>query len=121
MAMIYDLDNEYGGRIIADADSSNAPLELISNATYVASLKLSRVMGNQTVAPLVFANLSMASVPLIDFGNNFVSVASIASTTEGIGTVGNAQKFIIVRAGGVNLGIPLFGLSTALNGAGAYL
>ena len=120
MAMIYDLDNEYGGRIIADSDSSNSALELTSNATYVASLKLSRIQGNETVAPLVFANLSQASVPVIDFGNNFVSVASIASTVTGIGVVGNAQKFIIVRAGGVNCGIPLFGLSTALNGPGAY-
>lgn len=111
MAFIYDLDNEYGGRIIADANSTTPALEISSNASNYPSLKLSRVVGNQTCAPLVFANLSMASVPVMDFGNNFISVASIGSGVYA--GLGSAQKWVVVRAGGVNLGLPLFGLSTA--------
>ena len=117
MAFIYDLDNEYGGRIIADADSTTPALEISSNASDYPSLKLSRVVGNQTCAPLVFGSLSCASVPVIDFGNNFISTASTGSTNF---TVGNAQKWIVVRAGAINYGMPLFGLSTAINGPGVF-
>ncbi len=117
MAMIYDLDNEYGGRIISDADSTTPALEISSNASDYPSLQISRVMGNETCAPLVFANLSQASVPLMDFGNNFISTASIEAPDF---TTGQAQKWIVVRAGAINYGIPLFGLSTAVNGPGAY-
>ena len=118
MAFIYDLDNEYGGRIISDADSTTAALEVKSNATYAEALKVSReILGNETVAPLVFGNISMASVPIIDFGGNFVSTASIEFAQDALGT---AEKWIVVRAGNVNYGMPLFGLSTAVNGPGAY-
>ncbi len=75
------------------------------------------VLGNETNAPVVFANLSQASVPIIDFGNNYISVASIAFDSDKLGT---AQKWIVVRAGAVNYGMPLFSLSTAVNGPGAY-
>jgi len=118
MANIYDLDNEYGAVIISDGDAGRAALDIKSNATYVEAVKIGRgIIGNETSAPLVFANLSMASVPVIDFGNNFISVASIAFDKDKLGT---AQKWIVVRAGEVNCGIPLFGLSTAVNDAGAY-
>jgi len=59
----------------------------------------------------------MASVPIIDFGGNFVSTASIEFAQDALGT---AEKWIVVRAGNVNYGMPLFGLSTAVNGPGAY-
>lgn len=117
--MIYDLDNEYGGRIIVDADSTNAGLEITSNATYVPALKISRgILGNATSAPLVFANLSGASLPVMDFGSNFISTASIG--TGVFAGLGSAQKWVVVRAGEINYAMPLFGLSTAVNGAGAY-
>jgi len=116
---IYDLDNEYGGRIISDSDSTTAALEIKSNASVASALKLGRdIKGNETVATLVFANLSQASVPVIDFGNNFISTASIGTGVAGY--TGTAQKWIIVRAGAVNYGMPLFSLSTAVNGPGAY-
>ena len=118
MANIYDLDNEYGAVIISDGNAGRAALDISSNATYVEAVKIGRgIIGNQTAAPLVFANLSMASVPVIDFGSNFISTASIAMASY---PTGNAQKFVVVRAGNINYGIPLFGLSTAVNGAGAY-
>jgi len=121
MSFIYDLDNEYGGRIINPANSVNAGLEVSSNATYYPAVRISRgIIGNETSAPLVFANLSMASVPVIDFGNNFISVASVSTAAVGIGVVGQAQKVVVVRAGNINYAIPLFGLSTAVNGPGAY-
>ena len=163
MTSIYDLDNEYGGRIITDASAANG-LSIINQGTGPALLVESQtagqpaiavysgasvpamdirevtvggtgslfragvtnanavtfgktVLGNQTYAPIRFANLSMASVPVIDFGSNFISVASIAMASYPTGT---AEKFIIVRAGNINYGIPLFGLSTAINGPGAY-
>ena len=148
MAFIYDLDNEYGGYIIADADSKQAALQVNNNAahpaigiystasgapiktsaiqtpvtfnsgvTNVTAVQIGKsVLGNETNAPLVFANLSMASVPIIDFGGNFVSTASI----ELLNALGTAQKWIVVRAGNINYGMPLFGLSTAVNGPGAY-
>lgn len=164
MACIYDLDNEYGGRIITDTSAKNgleivhtgtgpafeansntidqpaiavystvsaSPLDIknitiggtgalfrsaVTDATAVTVGKT--VKGNMTYAALTFANLSQASVPVIDFGNNFVSVASIG--TGVVGYLGCAQKWIIVRAGAVNYGMPLFGLSTAINGPGAY-
>ena len=150
MAFIYDLDNEYGGYILGDADSKQAALQVNNNAAHpaigiystasgapilvsaiqtpatfnsgvtdVTAVKIGKsVLGNQTNAPLVFANLSAASVPIIDFGGNFVSTASIG--TGVVGYVGAAQKWIIVRAGNINYGMPLFGLSTAVNGPGAY-
>ena len=115
---IYDLDNEYGAVIIGDGDSVRAPLDISSNATYIEAVKIGRgIIGNETSAPLVFANLSMASVPVIDFGSNFISTASVQFSGD---VVGNAPKWVIVRAGAVNYGIPLFGLSTAVNGPGAY-
>lgn len=116
--MIYDLDNEYGGRVVADGDSENAALTVLSNATYVEALNLGRgIKGNATSAPLVFANLSGASLPLMDFGKNFISTASIHYPN---GTLGQAEKWVVVRAGNINYGIPLFGLSTAVNGPGVY-
>jgi len=167
MTSIYDLDNEYGGRIITDdsavnglsivnsgtgpallvesktpgqpaiavySQASASPLDIRevtvggSGALFKAGVTIATavtigktVLGNQTNAALVFGNLSMASVPVIDFGNNFVSVASISNNTEGIGAMGSAQKVIIVRAGSINYAIPLFGLSSAVNGPGAFV
>ena len=107
MSYIYDLDNEYGGRIIAD------------DATTTALTLGRKVISNATTPVLKFPNMSGASIALIDFGNNFVSVASIG--TGVVGYLGCAQKWIIVRAGDINYGMPLFGLSTAVNGPGAYV
>ena len=149
MAFIYDLDNEYGGYILADADSKQAALQVDNNSanpaiavystasgaplhirtvqtpplfqagvTNSSAINIgSAVIGNETTCPMVFANLSLASCPLIDFGGNFVSAASIEAPDF---TTGQAQKWIVVRAGSVNYGMPLFGLSTAVNGPGAY-
>jgi hypothetical protein len=158
MPCIYDLDNEYGGRIITDASAVNAlelkssgtgpaliatsltagqpaiavystvsssPIDIKeitvggggalfrSTVTYATAVTIGKtVKGNMTTAPLVFSNLSQASVPLIDFGNNFVSCTSIQLSAE-------AMKVVIVRAGAINYAIPLISL-TSLVGAGAY-
>jgi hypothetical protein len=149
MAFIYDLDNEYGGYIIADDDSKQSALQVNNDSahpaiavystasgrplhirtvqtpplfqagvTNSAAIEIgSAVIGNQTTTPLVFANLSLASCPVMDFGNNYVSVASIKFDSDKLGC---AQKWVIVRAGAVNYGMPLFSLSTAINGPGAY-
>ena len=151
MAFIYDLDNEYGGYIIADSDSKQPALQVDNksanpaiaiystasgfplhirtiqtapkfeaSATYSNALDIgSAIIGNETAAPLAFSNISMASVPVIDFGGNYISSASVGGV-KAMEALGTAEKWVIVRAGNVNYGMPLFGLSTAISGAGAY-
>lgn len=105
MSYIYDLDNEYGGRILAD-DAATATLTLGRT-----------IISNPTATLLKFNNVSCASAAIIDFGNNYISTASTGSTNF---TLGNANKWVVVRAGNENVGIPLFSLSTIINGPGAY-
>lgn len=150
MPCIYDLDNEYGARIITDSGTGAPALEVENLApgypavaiystvsasplhvreitfggggalfqsavTYSNALTVGRTIpGNSTTAPLAFANLSMASVPVIDFGNNFVSVASIC-----LAATATITKAVVVRAGSINYALPLVPL-VLLNGAGAY-
>jgi hypothetical protein len=106
MSYIYDFDNEYGGRILAD-DAATADLTLGRT-----------IKSNPTAAVLKFNNMSCASVALIDFGNNYISSASIGTANF---TVGQANKWIVVRAGNENLGMPLFSLSTIVFTPGAYV
>jgi hypothetical protein len=107
MAVIYDLDNEYGGKIIADSDTPGAALTVDS------------AKGSPTIAPFAIANTSTASGAVMTFGS-FISVTSIlgiAATGAGLGF----DKVIPVSTGpdGVMRGIPLLSLAS-LVGAGAF-
>ena len=121
MAMIYDLDNEYGGKIISDSNTPGAALTVQSGVVGQPAIEVRKTdVGSATVAPLKIANVSRASGAQITFGGSFISVTSIL----GIGATGAGLGFdrvIPVSTGedGVMRGIPLTSLAS-LVGAGAF-
>lgn len=108
--MIYDLDNEYGARIIGDGgESSVGTLQVRSGAAATPALYISRAAaGSPTIAPLRIAGTSAASAALIGFGGGFISLTSVILTTAAHFDyavpveVGNVQRYIpLVAAGGL--------------------
>lgn len=120
MAMIYDLSNEYGGKIISDSDSPGPALTVEGGVQTQPSLLVRKTgIGAVTIAPLRLDNTSAASAAVITFGS-FISVTSIlgiAATGAGLGF----DKVVPVSTGpdGVMRGIPLVSLAS-LVGAGAF-
>lgn len=108
MAMIYDLDNEYGGRIISDSDSTTAALEVSSGVATTPSLLISRkVTGNASVAPLRIAGGSAASAAVLGF-RSAISVTSILVTSAAhfdyavpVEVNGEARYIPLIKAGGL--------------------
>lgn len=78
MANIYDLDNEYGGKIISDSGNPGAALEVQSGAAaQPAILAAHNVVGSMTVAPLQLSVPSRASGAVLQVTTGFVSITSI--------------------------------------------
>lgn len=120
MAFIYDLSNEYGGKIISDSDSPGPALTVEGGVTGQSALLVRKTgVGSATIGALQIAHTSAASAAVITFGS-FISVTSIL----GIGATGAGlgfDKVIPVGTGpdGVMRGIPLTSLAS-LVGAGAF-
>lgn len=148
MAMIYDLNWEAGGVIIADTDTTNPALTIsggvggglafVSVATGIAldvttvaspsarfrsaastgnALSVGRtVASGPTAASILFAHVSAASAPVMEFipGGGFVSVTSVILTT-----VANIKGVIRVKAGDVMYNIPCI-LDAGLVGTGVF-
>ena len=95
MAFIYDLDNEYGGKIISDDASPGPALEVVSGEDTQTALKASHnVVGSMTVAPVQISVPSRASGAVVQVTNGFVSVTSIILTS-----VANVDYVIPVQVG----------------------
>lgn len=76
--MIYDLDNEYGGKIISDSDTPGAALEIQGGvATQPVLTAAHKVVGSMTVAPVQISVPSRASGAVLKVSAGFVSVTSI--------------------------------------------
>lgn len=118
MANIYDLDNEYGGKIISDSGTPGEALLVEGGVQGQPSLKVKKTgVGSPTVAPFEISHTSAASAAVIKFGS-FISVTSIL----GIGATGAALGFdyvIPVSLNGVMRGIPVTSL-VSLTGAAAF-
>lgn len=118
MAIIYDLDNEYGGKIISDSNTPGAALLVEGGVQGQPSLQVKKTgVGSPTVAPFQVAHTSAASAAVMEF-KSFISVTSVL----GIGATGAALGFdyvIPVSLNGVMRGIPVTSL-VSLNGAAAF-
>jgi hypothetical protein len=122
MSVIYDLSNEYGGRIIGDgAEDTNGLLQLTSASSLIPALRLSRATGSAsglTVGLIRFEGTSTASAAVMSFVGGFISTTSvlgIAATGAGLGV----DYVLPVSLNGVMRGIPLFSL-VSLPGAAAF-
>lgn len=119
MAFIYDLDNEYGGKIISDAGSPGPALVVEGGVAGQNSLQVKKTtVGSPTIAPLHIAHTSVASGAVLSFGGGFISAASIL----GIGATGAALGFdyvLPVSLNGVMRGIPMMSL-TSITTAAAF-
>lgn len=120
MAVIYDLSNEYGGRIIGDGgEAAGGVFQITSAATGIPAVLVNRnLVGSSTIAPLRVAGTSAASAAVLGFGGGFISVTSIL----GFGATGANIGFdyvLPVEVNGVVRGIPLTSLAS-LTGAAAF-
>jgi len=117
MAMIYDLSNEYGGKIISDSDTPGAALTVEGGVLANNSLTVRKTgVGSPTVAPFRIDHTSVASGAVIQFGGGFISVASVL----GIGATGAGLGFdyvLPVSVNGVMRGIPLTSLASLFTAA----
>ncbi len=118
MPMIYDLSNEYGGKIISDTDNVGEALLVEGGVAGFPALRVKKtVVGSPTAAPFEIAHTSAASAAVMKFGS-FISVTSIlgvAATGAGLGF----DYVIPVSLNGVIRGIPVTSLAS-LNGAAAF-
>jgi hypothetical protein len=120
MPVIYDLSNEYGGRIIGDgAEATTGVVQFTSAATIIPAFFVNKtVNGSPTIAALRVAGTSTASGAVIGFGGGMISVTSIlgiAATGAGIGF----DYVLPVEVNGILRGIPLTSLAS-LPGAAAF-
>jgi len=121
MALVHDLDNEYGVRIIGDGgeDSTKGVVNITSASSTVPSLLVGKtVAGSSTIASLRVAGTSLASGAVLGFGGGFISVTSIlgfAATGANIGF----DYVLPVEVNGVVRGIPLTSLAS-LPGAATF-
>lgn len=120
MALIHDLDNEYGVRIIGDGgeDVSKGVVHITSGGV-VPALQVGRTAAGLTsVAPFRIQGTSAASSAVLGFGGGFISVTSILGTAA----TGAAIAFdyvLPVELNGVLRGIPLTSL-ISLPGAATF-
>ena len=115
MAMIYDMDNEYGAYIIGDGgEKSTGTLEVKSGAAGTPAVAVSRTaVGSQSVAPLKIVGSSVASGAAIEFANkSFISITSVVLTT-----VANTDYAIPVQVGLETRYIPTFKAAALIGGA----
>lgn len=121
MAVIYDLDNEYGGYIIGDGgEKSTGVLEVKTAAAGTPAIAVSRtVAGSQSVAALRINGSSVASGALISFGGGFISVTSILGIAATGAAIGFSKVLPVSDANGNMYGIPLTSLAS-LPGAAAF-
>ena len=113
MSMIYDLSNEYGGKIIGDTDQAGAALEVQSQVAGQPAVKFQHtVLGSQTVAPVQLAVPSVASGAVVQVTTGFISVTSVVLTT-----VANVDYVIPVQVGLETRYIPLFKAAAVIGGA----
>lgn len=121
MALIHDLDNEYGVRIIGDGgeDATKGVANIVSASATVPSLLISKtVAGSTTIAALRVAGTSAASAAVIGFGGGFISVSSILGFTATGANI--AFDYVLpVEVNGVVRGIPLTSL-VSLPGAATF-
>lgn len=121
MALIHDLDNEYGVRIIGDGgeDPAKGVVNVTTAAAGTPALLVGRTAAGLTsVAHFRVAGTSQASAAVIGFGGGFISVTSIL----GFAATGAAIAFdyvLPVEVNGVIRGIPLTSLAS-LPGAATF-
>lgn len=113
--MIYDLDNEYGARIIGDGgESTTGTFQVTSGAAGTPALFVARsANGTASIAPVRISAQSNASAAMLGF-NAAISLTSIVLTT-----VANTDYAIPVEINGEARYIPVF-KAAALIGAAAY-
>lgn len=113
MAMLYDLQAEYGASIISDSDTPQGALTLKSGASTQPALTVGKVVNSvQTVAGLRLEGSSVASGALIEFRGGFVSCTSVVLTT-----VANTDYCIPVQVGLETRYIPVFKAAAIVGGA----
>lgn len=110
MSVIYDLDNEYGGRIIGDGGEDTAVFQVETASNSIPALSVAAA-GNATEAAFQIAGVSAASGAVMGFGGGFISLTSVVLTT-----VANTDYALPVEVNGVPRYIPLF-KAAALVGA----
>ena len=120
MSNIYDLDNEYGARIIGDGgESSTGTLQVRSGAVGTPAINVGKTtVGSPTIAPLTVQHISVASGVVFGFGGGFISVTSILGTAATGAAIG-FDYVIPVSLNGVIRGIPVTSLAS-LPGAAAF-
>lgn len=120
MPNIYDLDNEYGARIVGDGgESPTGMLQVRAGATGTPAVNVGRtVNGSPTIGVISFQGTSAASAALMSFGGGFISVTSILGTTATGAAIG-FDYVIPVSLNGVMRGIPVTSL-VSLPGAAAF-
>jgi hypothetical protein len=121
MAIIYDLDNEYGGRIIGDGgeQATAGVLQVTSAAANIPAQTFGRtVAGSTTIAAVRVLGTSAASAAVIGFGGGFISVTSILGTAA-TGAAIAFDYILPVELNGVVRGIPLTSLAS-LPGAATF-
>ncbi len=81
MAFIYDLDNEYGGVILSDSDSTNPALQVNSNAAGQPALA---IYSTASTNPLVVRAIQAGNASVVSGGSLFRSVVttSVAATFD---------------------------------------
>lgn len=120
MALIHDLDNEYGVRIIGDGgeDITKGVVNVTTAGVQPAIIVGRTGVGLTSVAPLRVLGTSLASGAVLGFAGGFISVTSIlgfAATGAALG----ADYVLPVEVGGVMRGIPLVSL-ISLPGAATF-
>lgn len=108
MALIHDLDNEYGVRIIGDGGEDTAVAQVTSaSATLPAILVGRTVNGNASVAPLRIAGGSAASAAVLGI-RSAISITSIILTSAAqfdyavaVEVNGEARYIPLIKAAGL--------------------
>ena len=102
--MIYDLDNEYGGVILADSDSTGPALQVNSNAA-----------GQSALAILSTASGSPMIIRAVQAGN--ASIVPNATLIQSTATTSPAVTFGRTVNGGATIGVVQFAGTSVASGA----
>lgn len=108
MALIHDLDNEYGVRIIGDGGEDTATAQILSGSATLPAVQVGRtVAGTASVAPLRIAGVSAASGAVMGF-RSAISVTSIILTSAAqfdyavaVEVNGEARYIPLIKAAGL--------------------
>lgn len=113
--MIYDLDNEYGGRIIGDAgeDSTDGVFKVTSASASIPAMSVGRtIAGTATEAAFQLLGSSIASGAAMGIGGGFVSCTSVILTSAA-----QIDYVIPVELNGVPRYIPVLKAAGVVGGA----